>query len=218
MKRLRLYLAGLLVLSPFTAHSQVEELSNTEMTEAYILDGSIIVKQKAAQAKPSNTKKAALKVGPGKPAISEAEQVLELDQQAVQQLQFDQQVTQQQGAQQLNQYEQANSTALFIAPPLNPAAQAQQLQAQALVRDGLGLPEGTQITPEMMGQYLSTFAGQSSGNPLQGQQTVTADSFQFIIPNPSSIQNGSYNSGDGSINVESNNAQIIFNLLFPKDP
>ncbi|NVK39045.1 MAG: hypothetical protein HWE18_14050, partial [Gammaproteobacteria bacterium] len=159
-----------------------------------------------------------LKVGPGKPAISEAEQVLELDQQAVQQLQFDQQVTQQQGAQQLNQYEQANNTALFIAPPLNPAAQAQQLHAQALVRDGLGLPEGTQITPEMMGQYLSTFAGQSTGTPLQGQQTVTADSFQFIIPNPSGIQNGSYTSGDGSMNVESNNAQIIFNLLFPKNP
>lgn len=218
MKHLCLYLACCAAILPFTASAQVEELSNTEMTEAYILDGSIIVKQKAVETNPNPAKKPAYKVGPGQPAISEAEQVFELDQQAIQQQQLDQTVTQQTSAQQLNQYEQANSTAVFIAPPLTPAAQAQQLQAQALVRDGLGLPEGTQITPEIMGQYLSTFAGQSTGNPLQAQQNITADSFQFVIPNPSGIQNGSYTSGDGSMAVESNNAQIIFNLLFPKDP
>ncbi|MGB3668380.1 MAG: hypothetical protein WA963_15605 [Bermanella sp.] len=220
MKRLHLYLIGSMVLFSGTqAQAEVEELSNTEMTEAYILDGSIMVKQKNISPKPALKPNAQYKVSAGQPVVSEVDTVRELDQQATQQTQFDQNSTQLQAQQQLRQLEQSNSTQVFIAPQLNPAAQAQQAYAQNIVREGLGLPSDTQITPEHMGQYLSTFAGQTSGDPLQGQQTITNSGFQFIIPNTGGeIQSGIYSSGDNSINVESNNAQIIFNLLFPKNP
>jgi hypothetical protein len=219
MRHMHLYLLSFLVLIGTQTHAEVEELSNTEMTEAYILDGSIMVKQKNTQAQPKPQPNARFTVSPGEPLVSEADTVRELDQQATQQTQYDQNLTQRQAEQQLLQLEQTNNTQVFIAPQLNAAAQAQQAYAQNLVRDGLGLPAGTQITPEHMGQYLSTFAGQTSGDPLQGQQTITNSGFQFIIPNPGGqIQSGIYSSGDNSISVESNNAQIIFNLLFPKNP
>lgn len=219
MRRLYLYLLSLVAFIASTAvMAEVEELSNTEMTEAYILDGSIIVKQKSAQPKPSTAAPTRIKLGPGKPAVTEADTVRDLDQQAAQQTQYDQNILQNQTEQQLLQFEQTNNNQVFIAPQLSPAAQAQQAYAQNLVREGLGLPSGTQITPEHMGQYLSTFAGQSSGDPLQAQQTITSSGFQFIIPNPGAeIKSGIYSSGDNSINLESNNSQIIFNLLFPKN-
>ena len=201
------------------ASAEVQELSNTEMTEAYILDGSIIVKQKKVEPKPEAKTNKRITLSPGTPAISEADTVRELDQQANQQTIYEQNLLQRQGEQQLLQQEQANSNQLFISPQLNAAAQAQQAYAQNLVREGLGLPSGTQITPELMGQYLSSFAGQTTGDPLQAQQAITNSGFQFIIPNTGGeIQSGIYSSGDGSINVESNNSQIIFNLLFPKNP
>ena len=219
MRHMHQYALGCVafILSTY-ATAQVEELSNTEMTEAYILDGSIIVKQKSIQTKPTPSSNARIVVSPGQPTVTEADKVRELDQQAIQQIQYDQNLIQRQGEQHLQQLEQTSNNQLFIAPPLNPAAQAQQIYAQNLVREGLGLPAGTNITPVHMGQYLSTFAGQTSGNPLNGQQTITNSGFQFIIPNPSGqIQSGIYSSGDNSINVESNNSQIIFNLLFPKN-
>lgn len=220
MRHIYLYLASFLaLLISAMAYAQVEELSNTEMTEAYILDGSIMIKQKTAPPQPEVHTSKRITLSPGKPAITEADSVRELDQQANQQIIFDQNLTQRQGQQQLQQYEQSSRNQLLVAPQLSPAAQAQQAYAQNLVREGLGLPSGTQITPELMGQYLSTFSGQTSGDPLQGQQTITNSGFQFIIPNPGGeIQSGIYSSGDGSINLESNNSQIIFNLLLPKNP
>jgi hypothetical protein len=219
MRQIALWLFSVALLICATANAQVQELSNTEMTEAYILDGSIIVKQKQIEPKPDAKTNKRITLSPGKPAISEADTVRELDQQANQQTIYEQNLLQQQGEQQLRQQEQANSNQLFISPQLNAAAQAQQAYAQNLVREGLGLPSGTQITPELMGQYLSSFAGQTTGDPLQAQQAITNSGFQFIIPNAGGeIKSGVYSSGDGSINVESNNSQIIFNLLFPKNP
>ncbi|MGR6873715.1 hypothetical protein ACU6U9_15700 [Pseudomonas sp. HK3] len=220
MRQAPLYLIGCFaLLASISASAEVKELSNTEMTEAYILDGSIIIKQKNAKTKPETTNKARIKLSAGKPAVTEADSVRELDQQATQQTIYDQSLMQRQAEQQLQQLEQANNNQLFVPSPLSPAAQAQQTYAQNLVRDGLGLPSGTQVTPELMGQYLSSFAGQTSGDPLRGQQTITNSGFQFIIPNlGGDIQSGIYSSGDGSINVESNNSQIIFNLLFPRNP
>lgn len=219
MRPVALYLFCVALLINTTVSAQVKELSNTEMTEAYILDGSIIVKQKKTEPKPETKVNKRVTLSPGKPVISEADTVRELDQQANQQTIYEQNLLQRQGEQQLLQQEQANNNQLFISPQLNAAAQAQQAYAHNLVREGLGLPSETQITPELMGQYLSSFAGQTSGDPLQAQQTITNTGFQFIIPNAGGeIQSGIYSSGDNSINVESNNSQIIFNLLFPKNP
>lgn len=219
MRQIALWLFSVALFICATANAQVQELSNTEMTEAYILDGSIIVKQKQIEPKPDAKTNKRITLSPGQPAITEADTVRELDQQANQQTIYEQNLLQQQGEQQLRQQEQANSNQLFISPQLNAAAQAQQAYAQNLVREGLGLPSGTQITPELMGQYLSSFAGQTTGDPLQAQQAITNSGFQFIIPNAGGeIKSGIYSSGDGSINVESNNSQIIFNLLFPKNP
>lgn len=219
MRQKSLCLFSAVLFISAVASAEVQELSNTEMTEAYILDGSIIVKQKQVEPKPDAKTNKRITLSPGQPAISEADTVRELDQQANQQTIYEQNLLQQQGEQQLRQQEQANSNQLFISPQLNAAAQAQQAYAQNLVREGLGLPSGTQITPELMGQYLSSFAGQTTGDPLQAQQAITNSGFQFIIPNAGGeIKSGVYSSGDGSINVESNNSQIIFNLLFPKNP
>ena len=219
MRQISLCLFSAVLFISAVASAEVQELSNTEMTEAYILDGSIIVKQKKVESKPEAKTNKRITLSPGTPAISEADTVRELDQQANQQTIYEQNLLQRQGEQQLLQQEQANSNQLFISPQLNAAAQAQQAYAQNLVREGLGLPSGTQITPELMGQYLSSFAGQTTGDPLQAQQAITNSGFQFIIPNTGGeIQSGIYSSGDGSMNVESNNSQIIFNLLFPKNP
>ena len=219
MRQISLCLFSAVLFISAVASAEVQELSNTEMTEAYILDGSIIVKQKKVESKPEAKTSKRITLSPGTPAISEADTVRELDQQANQQTIYEQNLLQRQGEQQLLQQEQANSNQLFISPQLNAAAQAQQAYAQNLVREGLGLPSGTQITPELMGQYLSSFAGQTTGDPLQAQQAITNSGFQFIIPNAGGeIKSGGYSSGDGSINVESNNSQIIFNLLFPKNP
>jgi len=220
MNLVHLYLIGLSTLA-FVAnsHGEVKELTNTEMTEAYILDGSIIVKQRVREQKKTKPLNANIKLGPGEPAITEAQSVKELDRQANSQILYDQELIQKQGAQQLQQFEQASNSRVFIAPPLNSAAQAQQAHAESLVRDGLNLADNAQITPEIMGQYLSTFAGQTTGNPLTAQQAMTANGFQFIIPNPGGeIQSGIYSSGDNSINLEANNTQLIFNLLFPQNP
>lgn len=219
MRQISLCLFSAVLFISAVASAEVQELSNTEMTEAYILDGSIIVKQKKVESKPEAKTSKRITLSPGTPAISEADTVRELDQQANQQTIYEQNLLQRQGEQQLLQQEQANSNQLFISPQLNAAAQAQQAYAQNLVREGLGLPSGTQITPELMGQYLSSFSGQTTGDPLQAQQAITNSGFQFIIPNTGGeIQSGIYSSGDGSINVDSNNSQIIFNLLFPKNP
>jgi len=69
----------------------------------------------------------------------------------------------------------------------------------------------------MMVQYMQGFSGQTSGDVLGAHQAITNDGFQIIIPNPGDINTGVFPSGDGSMNVETTNQQIIFNLLFPKN-
>jgi len=72
-----------------TTSAQVEELSNTEMTEAYIKDGAIVVKQRQKlQTKKTKPIKVNLTVGPGEPAITQAEQVQEQDNQNISQNEF----------------------------------------------------------------------------------------------------------------------------------
>ncbi|WP_396586296.1 hypothetical protein [Bermanella sp. R86510] len=197
--------------------AQVEELSQSEMTEAYVQDGNIIIKQSPKQAvEQKSTHKANLTVGPGKPVVSpnEAAQNRNTEQYREQQL-LEQQMPQA-AQQQLQQIESSNQQQYTIPSFMSPAQQAQQAHAHNLVREGLNLPQDTPITNQLMAQYLQSFSGQSTGAPLGPQQTISADSFQFIIPNPGQYKTGTYTSGDGSISVESNQQNIIFNLLYPQ--
>jgi len=200
--------------------AQVEEMSNTEMTEAYIQDGAIVVKQRIQQKSEKQKPKVKITVGPGQPAISEAEQVSELEQQNTRQNQpFNREFSDNAPQQQFNQLESNQATSSFITPNFQSnAALAQQVRAQNLVRNGLGLPSDTQVTQELMVQYLTSFSGQSSGTALGVTQGITNDGYYFSLPNPGSqLPSGVFPSGDNSMNVDVNNQQVIWNLLFPKE-
>ncbi len=209
----------LALVSPYL-WAQVEEMSNTEMTEAYIQDGAIVVKQRIQQKSEKQKLKVKITVGPGQPAISEAEQVSELEQQNTHQNQpFNREFSDNAPQQQFNQLESNQATSSFITPNFQSnAAQAQQVRAQNLVRNGLGLPSDTQVTQELMVQYLSSFSGQSSGPALGVTQGITNDGYYFSLPNPGGqLPSGVFPSGDNSMNVDVTNQQVIWNLLFPKE-
>jgi len=205
-------------MAPFSM-AEVTELSNTEMTEAYIQDGAIVIKQRPVAAQPTPKQTVKIKVGPGEAPVSEASQVGELeDSNNTQQALIQQEYTTRNSAQQLENYDFNQSLSGVQIPEYQSAAQVQRdLYAQNLVRQGMGLPEGTPITTDMMVQYMQGFSGQTSGDVLGAHQAITNDGFQIIIPNPGDINTGVFPSGDGSMNVETTNQQIIFNLLFPKN-
>ena len=210
----------LLLTSP-CLWAQVEEMSNTEMTEAYIQDGAIVVKQRIQQpTKQQQKRQVKVTVGPGQPATSEAERVLEQEQQNTQQNQpFNREFSDNAPQQQFSQFEQNQANSSFITPNFQSnAALAQQVRAQNLVRNGLGLPNGTEITQDLMVQYLTSFSGQSSGPALGVTQGINNDGYYFSIPNPGGqFPSGVFPSGDNSLNLEVNNQQVIWNLLFPKE-
>jgi len=209
----------LALVSPYL-WAQVKEMSNTEMTEAYIQDGAIVVKQRIQQKAEQEKHKVKVTVGPGQPAVSEAEQVLELEQQNTRQHQpFDREFSDNAPQQQFSQFENNQAISSFITPNFQSnAALAQQVRAQNLVRNGLGLPSDTQITQELMVQYLTGFSGQSSGPALGVTQGISNDGYYFSLPNPGGqLPSGVFPSGDNSMNVNVNNQQVIWNLLFPKE-
>ena len=201
-----------------TSWAEVKELSNTEMTEAYIKDGAIVIKQKAVA--PTPKKKLKIRVGPGEPVTTERDTVTSANQQnTAQYTLFNEELNRDLSDDQLRT-NQLNQTLSGISIPdaTSPAQQAQQQFAQDIVRNGLGLPSDSVITPELMGQYMATFAGQSTGDPLGAQQSITNNGFQFSIPNPGGqFDPGVFPSGDNSMNIETTNQQLIFNLIFPKE-
>ncbi len=210
-----------LVMASSCTWAQVEEMSNTEMTEAYIQDGALVVKQRI---QPNSKKKQKIKVkvtvGPGQPAISEAEMALQQEQQTTQQnQQFNREFSDNAPQQQISQFEHNQASSSFSTPNFQSnAALAQQVRAQNLVRSGLGLSDGTEITQDLMVQYLTSFSGQSSGSVLGVTQSISNDGFHFSTPNPGGqLPSGVFPSGDNSMNVEVNNQQVIWNLLFPKE-
>lgn len=208
-----------MLISPSFSWAEVTELSNTEMTEAYIQDGAIVIKQRPVTPTPKPKQKLTFKVGPGEPAVAEVDTVEDLENSNnTQQALIQQEYITRNSAQQLENYDFDQSISAMTVPDYQSSAQVQRdLFAQNLVRQGMGLPEGTPVTTDMMVQYLQSFAGQTSGTPLGAQQTITNDGYQFIIPNPGGqFETGVFPSGDNSMNVESTNQQIIFNLLFPK--
>lgn len=207
-----------LTLQPCLA--QIEELDNTQMTQAYIEDGTIVVKQKRVAPKPAANNKR-IKLSAGTPAVSQADQVRELTQQDESQYKsLDQDLANRSSVDQLEQFNQQQITSQMSIPDATSfAAQTQQAYAHDLVRSGLGLDSSTTVTTDLMVQYLSTFAGQTSGNPLGAQQSITANGIQISIPNPGGqIQTGIYPSADGNHSAEVTNGQIIWNLIFPQSP
>lgn len=201
-----------------TSLAQVEELSNTEMTEAYIQDGAIVVKQRIKQhARKPTPVKVNLTVGPGEPAISESEQVLEQDRQNItQNLQLDKELSETANQQQQLQLELNQLTSgITQQEAQSTTAIAQQSHAQDLVRQGLNLTENAQITPDLMAQYLQTFTG-TYVSPNGSQQTITNQGYQFSTPNPNGqINNAIYPIGN-TMSVEVTDQQVIWNLLFPQ--
>jgi hypothetical protein len=197
--------------------AEVEELNNTEMTEAYIKDGSIVIKQRVVKAPPK--KKLKFIVGPGEATVTEVQEVTAINQNnAAQYKTINQELIRDQESQKLASSDlyQA-SLGAQIPATMTTAQQAQQQYAQDLVRNGLGLPAGTEITPVKMGEYLATFNGSTYGDVLGAHQTVTPDGVQFIIPNVGGqFEAGIYPSGDNTMNLEATNSQLILNLLFPK--
>ncbi len=197
---------------------QVKEMSNTEMTAAYIKDGAIVIKQRNIEPEPSK-KKVSLKVGPGQPFVSDSHKLTQQERQSQQQYrQIGDALLDGSNEQQLNQYNLNQNSTSIVLPNYQSGAELSQMQhANNLVRTGLGLSSDATITPDLMGQYLSSFAGQSSGSPLGAHQTINANGYQIIIPNVGGqLQTGVFPSGDNSMNVETDNQQLIFNLLFPK--
>lgn len=213
-----LVLSSLLFLQIVSA--EVTELSNTEMTEAYIEDGAIVIKQRHAAPAPKPKQKIRLKVGPGEPAVSEVETVAEFEEgRDSQSSLIQQEYVNRNSSQQIQNLDFDQSVSGLQAPEFQSTAQLQRDQyAHNAVRQGLGLPDDTTITPELLTQYMQTFSGQSSGDPLGGHQIITNNGLQIIIPNTNpQLENGTFPSGDNSMNVQTTNQQIIFNLLFPKD-
>lgn len=208
----------LCLIGSSVTHAEVQELSNTEMTEAYIEDGGIIVKQKA-KTRVEPKQKVRLNVRPGEPHIAD-EQVVQEREDTYQNtsetllLEMQRDTTRQQLEQ--NQLSQYNNS-VFIPDLQSEAAVAQRAHAEDIVRNAMGLSADTQVTDIMMAQYLSTFNGQSSGTIQTFQHNATDTGFQFIIPNPGAINPGLHTSGDGSMNVEVTNQQIIWNFIYPRE-
>lgn len=217
-----LAISSLSLIMALPSYAEVQELSNTEMTEAYIEDGGIVVKQKAkakVKAQQNSGPKLKLNVRPGEPHITDAEVTREREdsyQNASDALLVEMQrdTTQQQLEQnQLNQH----NNAVVIPEMQSDAALAQRAYAEDIVRNAMGLSADTQVTDVMMGQYLATFNGQSSGTIQTFQHNATDTGFQFIIPNAGNLNPGVHNSGDGSMNVEVTNQQIIWNFVYPTE-
>jgi len=201
-----------------TSFAEVEELSNTEMTEAYIQDGAVVVKQRIKQRPIKSTPiKVNLTVGPGEPVISQSEQVLEQDRQNItQNLQLDKEISESSNQQQLLQFQLNQLTSgVTLQDAQSSTAIAQQTHAQDLVRQGLNLTDNTQITPDLMAQYLQTFTG-TYVTPNGSQQAITNQGYQFSTPNPNGqIDNAIYPIGN-TMSVEVTDQQVIWNLLFPQ--
>jgi hypothetical protein len=195
----------------------VEELNNTEMTEAYIKDGSIVIKQRLVKV-PAKEKLSFI-VGPGEATVTEVQKVTIINQNNTAQYKtINQELIRDQESQKRVKSDLYQiSLDAQIPATMTTAQQAQQQYAQDLVRNGLGLPAGTEITAVKMGEYLASFNGSTYGDVLGAHQTVTPDGIQFIIPNlGGQFEAGIYPSGDNSINLETTNSQLILNLLFPK--
>ena len=196
---------------------QAKEMSNSEMTEAYIEDGAIVVKQQEIKPAPSK-QKIPLKLGAGEPAVSGKQRLTQQERQNEQQYrQIGDALLDGAHEQQLNQYNLNQNSASIVLPNFQSAAELSRMQhANNLVRNGLRLSSNTTITPDLMTLYLSTFSGQSNGDLLGAHQSATADGLQFIIPNANGLKTGTFTTGDNSMNIDISNQQLIFNLLYPK--
>lgn len=203
-----------------TVFGQVKELNNTEMTEAYIKDGAIVVKQRVKQQTKEPTPiKANLTVGPGEPAVTQAEQVQEQDRQNISQNErLERELSNSSDQQQLQQFELNQlSSNVSLQSMQSSTALAQQSRAHEIVRQGLGLNNDVQITTDLMAQYLQTFTG-TYVTPNGSQQAITDQGYQFSTPNLNGqLDTAIYPIGE-TMSVEVTDQQVIWNLLFPQKP
>lgn len=218
--RFDLGLALLIIsLSPI-ALGQVEELSNTEMTEAYIKDGAIVVKQRVKQQLKKPTPiKVNLTVGPGEPAVTQAEQVQEQDTQNISQNErLARELNDSSNQQQLQQFELDQiSSSITLQEMQNSTALAQQSRTNEIIRLGLGLNTTNQVTTDHMAQYLQLFTG-TYISPNGSQQVITHQGYQFSTPNPNGQLDAAIYPIGNTMSVEVTDQQVIWNLLFPQKP
>lgn len=218
--RFDLGLALLIISFSSTVLGQVEELSNTEMTEAYIKDGAIVVKQRIKQQPKKPTPiKVNLTVGPGEPSVTQAEQVQEQDRQNISQNErIERELNDSSNQQQLQQFELDQiSSSVTMQEMQNSTALAQQSRASEIVRLGLGLNNNDQVTTDHMAQYLQLFTGTHIA-PNGSQQVITDQGYQFSTPNLNGqLEAAIYPIGD-TMSVEVTDQQVIWNLLFPQKP
>ncbi len=200
--------------------AEVEELNNTEMTQAYIEDGAIVIKQRSISPRPDKEKPALdFKVGPGQPSVAENELAIEQNtQNSILNQQLNYEVIDSAPQRQLSNFEARASTSGVILPAYQTnAALAQEARVNDIVRDGLGLTDDTQITQELMVQYISSFEGETTNNLAGPQQSITANGLQISAPNPGGrLDPVFYTSGDNSMSAEITRQQVIWNLLLPK--
>ncbi len=199
--------------------AQVEELNNTEMTQAYIEDGAIVIKQRIrTNQKLKKKQEADFKLGAGEPAIGEEVQIKERSAQnnaLNQQLQYE--IIDSAPQRQLTQFEQQSATAdVTLIPYQSNTVLTEQARVDNIVRDGLGLADSIPITQDLMVQYITSFSGESSNNLSGPQQIVTDYGLQISAPNPDGrLEPGIFFTGDNSMSAEINQQQIIWKLLLP---
>lgn len=195
-----------------------EEMSSTEMTEAYIEDGGIIIKQKPVS-RPADTKAGKpLKVSPGEAVVSGKtleESQLRSDQTTANSIEYE--LGRETAFQQL---ESQRRDTISQGSEIEGYASASQLERQAyadsIIRDQLNLSSDTQVTQEHLQQFLnqSNLIG-INGDPSGLQQGNTGQSFQFIMPNPGYTP-GQHGSDTDSVSLQVTNDKIIWQFNYPQ--
>lgn len=215
MKTLPLLFSSLLAIS--VAHA-AEEMSSTEMTEAYIEDGAIIIKQKQVS-RPSNNKAGKpVKITPGEAVVSAKtleESQLRSDQTTANSIEYE--LGRETAFQQL---ESQRRDTISQGSEIEGYASAAQLERQAyadsIIRDQLNLSDDTQITQAHLQQFLNQpeLLG-INGDPAGLQQGNTGQSFQFIMPNPGYTP-GQHGGSSDSVSLQVTNDKIIWQFNYPQ--
>ncbi|MCP5325634.1 MAG: hypothetical protein H7A09_04795 [Oceanospirillaceae bacterium] len=195
-----------------------EEMTSTEMTEAYIQDGAIVIKQRPAQRNPQQTSNKNMKVSPGQPLVSGKtleESQLRSDQTTANSIEYE--LGREIAFQQL---ESQRRDSISQGSDIEGYASAAQLERQEyvdnIIRSQLNLSSDTQVTQKHLQQYLnqSDLLG-INGNPAGLQQGNTGQSFQFIMPNPGYTP-GQHGSSNDSVSLQVTNDKIIWQFNYPQ--
>lgn len=215
MKTLPLIIASCLTANLAYA---AEEMSSTEMTEAYIQDGGIIIKQKPVQRTQAKQDTKSVKVGPGEPVVSSKtleESQLRSDQTTANSIEYE--LGRETAFQQLeSQRRDTISQGSEIEGYASAAQLDRQEYADNIIRNQLNLSSDTQVTQAHLQQFLnqSDLLG-INGDPAGLQQGNTGQSFQFVMPNPGYTPGQHGNSND-AVSLQVTNDKIIWQFNYPQ--